>query len=251
MRHAVVIHRTIAAIMGLVMSAPVQPQEAERVDEKSTGAQHKAQPPRSAASDVDANRHTAKPRREAEPDHYRGQIATYQEAALALKTRDGRTLPISVPEGTPIIGLTKASFASIDFGTYVGAVGVKLEEYSPIVRDSAVWLHKGFELRIIDEDLRGISLGHKNWDLVPNCIISHGWVDDIEVRVLSIKWGPTDYDETDMEIPRDAPVHRMSVGDKSWLVAGAHALVGARKAGGGKYVAAFVIVGKDGIVPAL
>ena len=134
-----------------------------------------------------------------------------------MRTRDGKTVRIALSDATTTISLSKGSFSNVDFGTYVGAVAVKLDEYSPIVRDSAVWLHKGYGLRIIDEQLRGIALGHKKWDLTPDSIISQGWVDDIEVRVLSIKWGPTDYDETDVEVPRDVPVLRMSLGDKSLI----------------------------------
>jgi hypothetical protein len=73
----------------------------------------------------------------------------------------------------------------------------------------------------------------------------------MEIRVLSIKWGPTDYDETDVEIPRDAPVHKMSLGSKNLIHAGAHVFVGAQKEASGEYVAVFVFIGKDGIVPGL
>lgn len=207
---------------------------------------------RSQTKDVQADSHTPVAAREAaQPEHFRGEIAAVQADALVLKTNGGKSVRLRLSEGVGVFALTKGSFASIDFGTYVGAVAVKLEEYSPIVRDSAVWLHKGFELRIIDEELRGIALGHKAWDLTPDSIVSHGWVDDIEIRVLSIKWGPTDYDETDVEVPRDAPVYRMSLGDRALLKPGAHVLAGAQKNGDGKYDAVFVFVGKDGIVPPL
>jgi hypothetical protein len=139
----------------------------------------------------------------------------------------------------------------VDFGTYVGTVAVQLDEYSPILRDSAVWLHRGFELRIIEEQLRGIALGEKKWDRTPGSIISHGWVDDIEIRILSVKWGPTDYDETDVEIPRDAPIHKMSLGNRNMIKEGVNVFVGAQKGEGEKYVTVFVFVGEDGIVPAL
>ena len=201
--------------------------------------------------DAEADLHTPKAVRSAEPDHLRGQVSSVQDFSMVVKTREGKTVRIALPESVTVLSLSKGSFSSVDFGTYVGAVAVKLEEYSPIVRDSAVWLHKGFELRVIDEQLRGIALGHKKWDLTPNSIISHGWVDDIEVRVLSIKWGPTDYDETDVEVPRDAPVYKMALGDRGMIKPGAHVLAGAQKGGDGKYTAAFVFVGKDGIVPPL
>lgn len=206
---------------------------------------------RSSARDAQANTHTPAPAPVAEPQHFRGQITRVDSPSFTLRTRDGKNVRIALSDATTTISLSKGTFANIDFGTYVGSVAVKLDEYSPIVRDSAVWLHKGFELRIIDEELRGIALGHRKWDLTADSIISQGWVDDIEVRVLSIKWGPTDYDETDVEVPRDAPVLRMSLGDKSLISTGAHVMVGANKGPDGKYEAAFIFVGMDGIVPPL
>lgn len=184
-----------------------------------------------------------------DPDHIRGQIAAVEGGAIVVKTREGNALRLDLAEDCTVITLGKGSFTDVDFGVYVGSVAVKLEEFSPIIRDSAVWLHRGFELRLIDEQLRGIALGHKPWTLTKETIISHGWVDDIEDRVLSIKWGPSDYDETDVEIPRDAPVNRMSLADRSEIKSGAHVFAGARKTPDGKYVAVFLIVGRDGIVP--
>lgn len=188
---------------------------------------------------------------DAEPDHIRGQITSVQASSLDVKVGDGKTVRLELPKDLTVISLGKGRFTDVDFGTYVGAVAVRLDEYSPILRDSAVFLHRGFELRIIDEQLRGIALGEKKWDLAPESIISHGWVDDIEIRVLSIKWGPTDYDETDVEIPRDAPIHKMSLGTRSLIKVGAHVFAGAQKGADGNYVAVFVFVGKDGIVPSL
>src|SRR4030067_597810 len=157
-----------------------------------------------------------------------------------LKVVDGKTVRLELPKDLTVISLAKARFTDVDFGTYVGVVAVRLDEYSPILRDSAVFLHRGFELRIIDEQLRGIALGEKKWDLTPGSIIAHGWVDDIEIRVLSIKWGPTDYDETDVEITPDAQVQRMSLGNKSLIQVGGHVFVGAEKKESGKYFAGFV-----------
>jgi hypothetical protein len=210
------------------------------------------QPLRTKTRDAAADSHTPKAAADAaEPEHIRGQVTGVEDSAVFIRTNAGKSVRIALTNDTTVISLSKGSFTDVDFGTYVGAVAVKLEEYSPIVRDSAVWLHKGYELRIIDEQLRGIALGHKKWDLLPETIISHGWVDDIEVRVLSIKWGPTDYDETDVEVPRDAPINKMSLGDKSLLKPGARVFMGARRGPDGRHLAQFVFVGKDGIVPPL
>ena len=126
------------------------------------------------------------------------------------------------------------------------------DSYSPIVRDSLSWLHKGFELRIIDEKLRGIAVGHT--EVGPDArvaIMAHGWVDDLEGRVISIKYGPTEEEETDVEIaarragPQD--VARRQEPDE----AGCARLRRRAEGADGKSVAVFIFVGKDGIVPPL
>lgn len=188
---------------------------------------------------------------EAEPDHIRGQLAKVDEASIAIRTGNGKIVRLDLPPSATIISLSKGNFADVDFGTYVGSACVRLDEYSPIVRDSLSWLHKGYELRVIDEQLRGIALGHKKWDLAADSVIAHGWVDDMETRVISIKYGPTEQEETDVEVPRDVPVLKMSLGDRSLLQPGAHVFAGGQKGPDGKYDAVFVIVGKDGIVPPL
>jgi len=187
-----------------------------------------------------------------EPERFRGVVTRADVSSLAIRTAEGKALHFALPEGLAVFALSKASFADVDFGLYVGAVSERMgDTFSPIYRDSLSWLHKGFELRIIDESLRGIAVGHSKWDLTPNAVITHGWIDDLEDRVLSIKYGPTDQEETDVEISRDTPILRMSLGDKTLVKAGARVLVGAQKAADGSYAAVFVFVGKDGIVPPL
>lgn len=183
------------------------------------------------------------------PDHIRGQITAVEETAIVVETRDGTPVRVTTSEGLTIFGLSQASFTEVDFGTYVGSVSVRLDDYSPIVRDSLSWLHRGYELRIIDEELRGIAVGHDTWDLTPETVVTHGWVDDLEIRVLSIKFGPTEEEETDVDIPRDAPVLRMSLGDKSLIRPGAHVFAGTRTGPDGNRVASFVFVGEDGVKP--
>ena len=82
-------------------------------------------------------------------------------------------------------------------------------------------------------------------------IMAHGWVDDIEGRVLSIKYGPTEEEETDVEVPRDVPVLKMSLGDKDMIKPDAHVFAGTQNDDDGKPTAVFIFVGKDGIVPPL
>ena len=189
------------------------------------------------------------PARAQDPDLLRGQVTKVGASKIVMKNLDGKTMHLGIPDNLTVISLTKGSFTKVDFGTYVGSVAVKLNEYSPIVRDSLSWLHRGFELRVISEELRGIAVGHKEWDLTPETIIAHGWVDDMEGRVISIKYGPTEEEETDVDVGRDIPVLKMSLGDMSLIEPGVHIFGGAQKNGNDEYEVIFVFVGEDGIVP--
>jgi hypothetical protein len=191
------------------------------------------------------------PARAQESDHIRGRITKVEISVIVVQTDDGKTVDLELADNLAIFSLTEGSFTKVEYGVYVGAVATRLDKYSPIVRDSLSWLHKGFELRIIDEKLRGIASGHKKWDLTSESIIAHGWVDDMEDRVISIKYGPTEEEETDVEVPRGAPVLKMSVGDKSQIALDAHVTAGVQKDADGRYQAVFIFVGKDGIVPPL
>jgi hypothetical protein len=189
----------------------------------------------------------------AEPERFRGQVTRVDANSIILQTGDGKSVRLGLSDSLTVFSLTKASFEDLDFGTYVGSVSEKLGDhiYSPIVRDSLSWLHKAHELRIIDESLRGIAVGHSKWDLTPTSVMTHGWVDDREERVISIKYGPTDEEETDVEVPRDAPVFRMARGDVSLVRAGARVFAGAHKDAAGGYTAIFIFIGKDGVAPRL
>ena len=186
-----------------------------------------------------------------EPDRIRGQVASVDSSSVVLKTSNGKNVKLKLQDYSSILKLSKTSFTDVDFGVYVGSVSRKLDKYSPIVRDSLSWLHQGYELRVFDEDLRGLALGHTKWDLTSESVMTHGWVDDLEIRVLSIKYGPTEEEETDVDISRDVPILRLSVGDRSMVKPGAHVFAGAQKGENGDYIAVFIMVGDKGVVPSL
>jgi len=190
-----------------------------------------------------------------EPDHFRGQISSVDAGAVTIKTPDGRSLRMDLPERLAVFTLSKASFSSIDFGQYVGSVAVKLDITNPIVRatprETIGILFQGHELRIIDEKLRGIAVGYKLWDIPKGGSMTHGWVDDMDGRTVTIKYGPQREEQSDVLVGKDMPITRMALGARSDIKAGAHAFVGATKGADGKLGAVFVFVGTDGLVPPL
>jgi hypothetical protein len=187
-----------------------------------------------------------------QPERFRGQIARVEGASITLRTREG-TVRLGLSDQVSIFNLSKGSFGEVDFGVYVGSISEKMGDhiYSPIVRDSLSWLHRGLELRIIDEKLRGIAVGHTTWDRTAKSVMTHGWVDDLEERVISIKYGPTEEEETDVEVGRNIPVLKMSLGDRGLIRPGARVFAGAEKGPGGEYAAVYLFASKDSIVPPL
>jgi hypothetical protein len=188
-----------------------------------------------------------------EPDHFRGTVVSVNGTSLALKTREGNVVRLAFPASADVFELSKATFDDVLLGSYVGSVAIIPAPGSrgALPRSSKSLLYAAAELRIIDESLRGIALGHRRWDLAPDTIMAHGWIDDLEVRVISIKYGPTDDDETDVEIPSDVPIQRMSTGQRGLVKQGAMVFAGARKGPDGAHVVEYIIVGKDGVTPAL
>ena len=172
----------------------------------------------------------------------RGQIIGVQDSSISLKTRDGKSLRLKIPEQISIYRLSKAVFSDVNFGTYVGSVAVPLPDG---------WTYRALELRVLDEELRGLAIGHMNWDLSPESTMTHGWVDDLEVRILSIKYGPTDEEEKDVDVPYDVPITKMSLGDRSLLAQDVEVFAGAQKDGSGNSTALFILVGTESVLPPL
>jgi hypothetical protein len=188
-----------------------------------------------------------------DPERFRGQITRVADSSFELKTREGRTLKLAAGANLAVFNLSRTTFGEVDFGVYVGAISEKMGDhiYSPIVRDSLSWLHRGFELRIIDDKLRGIAVGHVPWDRTPKSVMTHGWVDDLEERVISIKYGPTEEEECDVEVGRNIPILKMTLADRSLIRGGARVFAGAEKNARGEYDALFLFASRDGVVPPL
>jgi hypothetical protein len=183
--------------------------------------------------------------------HVRGVVTSVDGSSIEIKSPKGM-VKVGLSPQTTVLSLSPTDFTQVDFGVYVGAVSEKLDDrYSPIYRDSLSWLHQALELRVIDEKLRGIALGHMKWDLTPKSVMTHGWVDDLEIRVLSIKYGPTEEEETDVDIGRDVKILKMQLGTRDLLVKGANVFIGASKGSSGEQVAAFIMVGIGGVTPGL
>ena len=170
----------------------------------------------------------------------RGEIVSFDGRTLAIKTKSGKTTRVTVPKRARVSSLSRASFADIEKGDFVASAGQRQ-------RDGT--LH-AVEVRIFPEQLRGRGEGHRPFRGGPNSTMTNATVDaivgSVSDRTLKVKY--RDGEKT-IVVPKETPVMRQEVADKSLLKPGAHASVLARKGSGGQLTAIRISVGKDGLVP--
>ena len=65
---------------------------------------------------------------EEELEHIRGQIVSINGSVMVVKTGDDNEVPLDLPDQFTVISLTRGSYTKVDFGVYVGAVAIKLNE---------------------------------------------------------------------------------------------------------------------------
>jgi hypothetical protein len=102
----------------------------------------------------------------------RGTIESADKQTLAVKTRDGTTLNMNLPENVGIRGLEKKSVADVKAGSFVGITAMPLPDGT----------QKVVEVHIFPESMRGTGEGHRPWDLMPNSTMTNG---NIETAVAS------------------------------------------------------------------
>jgi len=173
------------------------------------------------------------------PSRLRGTIAAADGGTLTLATVAGATLKVALKPDAPVTAVIPASLADIKKGSYVGAAAM------PGPNGSLVAL----EVHIFPEAMRGVGEGHTPFDLKPESTMTNGTVGDVTVAhgdtlTVGYKGG-----QSIVMVPPDAPIVTFVPGDRAMLTAGAHVIAFAARQSDGSYVAARILVGKDGLVP--
>jgi hypothetical protein len=183
------------------------------------------------------------------PYRVRGTLESVESDKLAVETREGEALDLTLQDDTRVMVVRPASLDDIKQGDYVGLTSV----------DSA-GKRVAISVHIFADDLRGTAEGHVPWDLVkePNTMTNATVAEIEEVgdqRELKVSYKQgegeqkTEGSQT-IYVPEDLSVVKMEKApDRSVLAPGKDAFLVVRDEADGSRTALAVVVGEEGATP--
>jgi hypothetical protein len=90
-----------------------------------------------------------------EPARVRGTVESFDGHILTVKTKDGESIPLRLPDPPAINGLEARSNEDIRQNDFIGTTAVKTE--------AGTW--QALEVHIFPEAMRGAGEGHYAWDI--------------------------------------------------------------------------------------
>ena len=168
-----------------------------------------------------------------------GVITAVNGSEVDITQQDGSKLAFELSDKTGVALVSKIAIDAIKPGSFVGTGAM------PDAKGALT----AMEVTVFPEALRGVGEGNRPWDAGPTSSMTNGTVSTVvgtsnRTMTVTYKGG-----EKTVIIPDNVPVVTFETGDKSLLVPGANGVVRGHKGDDGKIVAAFVSVGKDGLVP--
>jgi hypothetical protein len=174
------------------------------------------------------------------PLRVRGTIERIDDETLQVKTRGGADATLRLAKDVPITGLTKASWADIKPGTYVGTAAIEQGSGNA----------KSLEVQVFPENMRGAGEGSHEYDLGPKSSMTNGTIGQVTEasngRQLTIKYKDS---EKTVVVPPDAPIVTYVQATREDLAPGAKVIVTATKQPDGAMQASRILVGKGGLEP--
>lgn len=175
-----------------------------------------------------------------ESEHIRGMITAASGDSLTVKTREGASVMIALPQKLRISGLTKIDLAKVKKGSYIGTAALKLDD----------GMLSAQEVLVFPPGMRGVGEGHRPWDLTPGSTMTNANVDlvidGVKGRVLTLGYkGGTQK----VIIPPDTPIVTIVKAGREKLAVGAHIFAVAKKGEDGVYMPMRIAVGLEGLVP--
>jgi hypothetical protein len=161
-------------------------------------------------------------------------------AALSVRTRAGEAQTIHLTPKTRFVLVVPAKLAEVKPGSFIGVAAVPGDGGEL----------KAMEVHIFPEAMRGTGEGFRPFDLAPKSSMTNG---NLSARVdaatgpkltVTYKGG-----EQTIVVDPKTPIVALAPGAETDLKPGAAIIARGPKQGDGSIDAAFVLIGKDGLVP--
>jgi hypothetical protein len=159
---------------------------------------------------------------------------------LTIRTLQGDTSKISLPEGMPLVAPKRMTIADIKPGSFIGTAAVP----------GPGGELQSLEVVVFPESMRGSGEGHYAWDLTPASSMTNATVDAVVESTngrdlkLSYKGG-----SVNVLVPEKAPIVTPVPAEMSDLKPGAAVFLVATKQPDGSFAGVRAWVAKDGVAP--
>ena len=175
------------------------------------------------------------------PTRIRGTIESVDGNTLAIKTREGADVKVTMTDNAAVFAVVKTSLSEIKDGSYIGVTGIP----EPDGTQKAIAVH------IFPENQRGAAEGFRPWDARANSTMTNATVAQTvkgtDGQNITVKYKDG---EKKVVVPPDTPIVTFVASDKSEVKPGAKLIIfGATKKEDGTLEANRVNVGRDGITP--
>lgn len=170
----------------------------------------------------------------------RGQITGFESGVLTLKSIDGDTVALTVPQRARISSLTRVDFSELKKGDFIASAGLRQ-------KDGTL---KAIDVRIFPAGGRHPPEVHRKYRLGPDSTMTNATVDafigGMEGRSFKVKYKGG---EQTIVVPGEAFVMRQDPGKTDLLKPGAHVSIVGSKGEDGKITVVRMAVGMNGLVP--
>jgi hypothetical protein len=174
------------------------------------------------------------------PAHIRGSIVSLDGTTIKVQTREGKTVDVTLPEGSRIAGVARAAVGDIKPGDFVGIASLAKADGG----DGAL------EVLIFPPAMKGTGEGSYGWDLKPNSSMTNATVANavkgVDGHTITVSYHGK---EKKIAIAEGTPVVTLAPASTKDLVPGAVVFIAATKNDKGSLVAQQLVVGSNGVVP--
>lgn len=172
----------------------------------------------------------------------RGELSLAQPETLIIKSRSGGDVPVKIDGKTAIVGLRKIALTDLTANAFVGVAAVPGTDNEQI----AVSIH------VFPESSRGSNEGSRPYDLKPGSSMTNGslaeHVKRVEDNLLVVKY--KDGEKRFVVTPETSLV-AFELGQQSELTSGAKVVATVEDRSDGTKYASRILVGRDGVIPAM
>jgi hypothetical protein len=182
----------------------------------------------------------------APPTRVRGKIVSLKDNVLTVNSRDGQKLEITLPDTVAVATVKKVALSEIAPNSFIGSA----------TRTGADGKLTAIEVLVFPEAMRGTGEGFYPWDLEKGSMMTNGTVKGVvkassgrELTVTYKNKGETEEKTNTILVSPKAAIVTFAPGTKADLKPGAKVFFAVTKTADGKWTAARVTVGKNGVSP--